>query len=463
MAKFECDFAQQTPPDKGMLTGEKEDPVCRDLDYGINGAETVTTTTRTIYDKSDTEDEDELVSKQEIKEKMDFIKDEVRDAERDISTDIDGASFLSNKQKKTIKAVFARKLENIKKKHEKSIEDMSSYASDLSDIDDELDEDISKLKDLVSEMLDDDDYYDTGYSQYKQYAGYGDKDWKKSWGYQSKIDDDDRWPKRRYLSSTCKPPEEKDYSKDLREITSDKRLTIKVDKDSLEKFLSESDGKNENIAVITADNREYNDIEKTVFKIALIPDEHKKRQTAFTEADGKKIAETIASTGVTKCGWIHTHPFGERSTFFSGTDVTNTKEMCVLPDDYSIAIVVGCAYNEAKNYMTEGCKVIKEYELRYSLGRMIYRKLEIPTYEYDKKTDTLKQKPELSLVKYDCDIQIVDSHGNPVQQIFSVPPEAAKNILENEKKIEEKRNDPTQYMSDQQKAIYEDGCCQMVD
>jgi len=462
MAKFECDLTQTRPLDEETLTAKKDELVSRDLEYGINGAETVTTTSKTIYDKSDTNDEDTLVSKQEIKEKMDFIRDEVKDAEKDMGTDIDGAGFLSNKQKKTLKSVFSKKLESIRKKHEKSIEDMSSYASDLNDIDEELDEDISKLKDLVTEMLDDDDYYDDGYSQYKQYAAYGEKDWKKNWGYQSKIDDDDRWPKRTCVSSTYKKPEEKDYSKDMKEISSDKRLTIKVDKTSLEKFLCESDGKNENMAVITSDNREYSDIEKLVFKIALIPEEHKTRRTAFTEADGKKIAEAMDSIGVTKCGWIHTHPFGEHSTFFSGTDVTNTKEMCVLPDDYSIAIVVGCVYNEAKNYMTEDCRVVKEYQLRYSLGRMIYRKLEIPTYEYDKKSDKLKQKPELSLVKYDCDIQIVDEHGNPVQEVYTVPPEAAKNILENEKNREDK-NSTTKYMSDQQKAIYEDSCCQMVD
>jgi hypothetical protein len=64
--------------------------------------------------------------------------------------------------------------------------------------------------------------------------------------------------------------------------------------------------------------------------------------------------------------------------------------------------------------------VVKEYDLRYSLGRMMYRKAEIPKVEYDPKSDKMKSAQELMLVKYDLDIILVDKNGKEIE-IETIP------------------------------------------
>ena len=406
-------------------SGDIDPPGCRDLDYGLDGG-----IVATRVDTSSEEDED-IASETDIKEKIQSIKEEVEGAMKDINNDINDCKLMSKDEKKTIKRFFSKRLKLLQDKYSEEAKDAAAYTSKLTldDIDEELDEEISKLRDLVSEMTD--DYWP---NEFKSYSGFGSTSYGQSklgseYDYDD-LDHDSKWPKRDYSFSSkrtnCKY-EAKDYSKDLKEVKSDKVLRIKLDRDSLVSFLSESDGKKENIAVITSDNREYSDIEKLVFRIALIPDEHKNRYGAFTDADGKKIAEMISSVNTVKCGWIHTHPFGEHSTFFSGTDDTNSKEMCVLPDDYCLAIVVGCSYREVENYMNDGGRVVKEYELRYSLGRVVYRKVEVPENEYDPKTDKIKSTPDLLLAKYDCEVILVDKNGNEAQ-LPEPAPEKYKNV-----------------------------------
>lgn len=369
----------------------------RDLDYGIDGgvAELATKV-------SEEEGTYGMVTEDERKAMRETIVNETEEGLKDMMKDISDNNDMSKEEKKSLKRFFIKKVNKMKDKYLKQVKE-EEY--DLSDTENELDEALSKLRDILTELIEDDDYYGSGYNSYK---------WTGNDYSQSKLTDEDRWPKHDRYKSKVNKVEEKDYSKDLKEVKSDKIVKIKLDSDSLNAFLAESDGKRENIAVITADNREYKDIEKTTFKIVLVPDEIKLRQGAYTEANGKEIADALASVNTVKCGWIHTHPFGEHSTFFSGTDDTTTKEMCVLPDDYCLAIVVGCVYNEGKHYMTPEGKVIKEYELKYSLGRLMYRKAEIPKVEYDPKTDTMKRSPELMLVKYDVDVILVDKNGKEI-------------------------------------------------
>jgi hypothetical protein len=317
---------------------------------------------------------------------------------------------VSKDEKKLLRKFFSKRIGKIQSVFEKRVEDIDvgDARLDLDDIDEELDEALSKIRDLAGELMDDTDYAGYGYS-YGSKTTYG-----SLYDYRD-YEDDNRWPKRgsSYVRKDDKT-DDKDFSKDLKEVKSDKCLTLKFDAESFGSFLSESDGKLENIAVITADNREYSGIENTLFKIKLIPPEFKLRRGAYTEANGKEISDTLAKINGTKCGWIHTHPFGRGATFFSGTDDSTTKEMCVLPDDYCIAIVVACSYNEVSNHMTEIGRVIKEYELSFDIGKMVYRKTEIPKFEYDPKTDTLKNANELILTKYDCSVVLVDKNGNEV-------------------------------------------------
>ena len=376
----------------------------RDLDYGIDGG-----VAQLATKVSEEEGDYGMVTEDERKAMRETTISETEEGLKDMMKDISDNQDMSKEEKKSLKRFFIKKVAKMKDKFLKQIKE-EEY--DLGDVENELDEALSKLRDILTELMEDDDYYG---------SSYGYKNWSSSTYSQSKLtsddlDDDrtDRWPKREGYKTRTRV-EEKDYSKDLKEVKSDKVVKIKLDVDSLNAFLAESDGKRENIAVITADNREYKDIEKTTFKIVLVPDNIKLRQGAYTEAKGKEIADALASVNTVKCGWIHTHPFGEHSTFFSGTDDTTTKEMCVLPDDYCLAVVVGCVYNEGKHYMTPEGKVIKEYELKYSLGRLMYRKAEIPKVEYDPKTDTMKRSPELMLVKYDVDVVLVDKSGKEIQ------------------------------------------------
>lgn len=374
----------------------------RDIEYGMDGG--VTTLANKISEEEDcygkiTEDEKKTMKEHIISESEEAIKDMMKD--------IGDNKDMSKEEKKSLKKFFIKKVNKLKDKFIKSIKD-EEY--DLSDIESEMDESLSKMRDILTELMEEDDYY-----------GYGSCGYKEPVYSQSKITETRHWPRDNYPDTTNDKEEKNDYSRNLEEVKSDKIVKIKVDIDSLNSFLVESDGKKENIAVITADNREYSDIEKTIFKIVLVPNEVKLRQGAYTEADGKKIADALASVNTVKCGWIHTHPFGEHATTFSGTDDTTTREMCVLPDDYCIAIVVGCSYDEGKHYMTPDGKVIREYELKYNLGRIMYRKAEIPKGEYDPKTDRIKQAPDLMLVKYDLDVILVDKDGKEVSKIQQIP------------------------------------------
>lgn len=372
----------------------------RDLEYGIDGG--VDTLAKKV---SEEESGYGMVTEDERKAMLDTVVEQTEEGIKDVVKDIGDNKDMSKEEKKLLKRFFIKKITKMKEKFTKQVKE-EEY--DLTDVENELDESLTKLRDILTELMEDDDYY-----------GYGRTEWKSDYT-QSKLNssyDNDRWPKKDYsrCHSTYDKKESNDYSKDLKEVKSDKCIKMKLDVESLNSFLAESDGKKENIAVITADNREYKDIENTIFKIVLVPNDVKLRQGAYTEADGKRIADALASVDTVKCGWIHTHPFGEHSTFFSGTDDTTTKEMCVLPDDYCLAVVVGCVYNEGKHYMTPEGKIIKEYELKYSLGRLMYRKAEIPKVEYDPKTDTMKRSPELMLVKYDVDVVLVDKNGKEIE------------------------------------------------
>jgi hypothetical protein len=379
----------------------------RDLEYGIDGG--VNNLANRISEEENTF---EIVTEDERKAMIDTIVEQTEEGIKDVVEDIGNNKDMSKEEKKLLKRFFIKKITKMKEKFSKKVKDEEH---DLSDIENELDESLSKLRDILTELMEEDDYY--GY-EYRNFT------WKSDYT-QSKLDTDydiDRWPKNNYSRhSSSSKTDTKDYSKDMKEVKSDKRIKMKLDIDSLNSFLAESDGKSENIAVITADNREYKDLEDTIFKIILVPNDVKLRQGAYTEADGKKIADALASVNTVKCGWIHTHPFGEHSTFFSSRDDDTTKEMCVLPDDYCIALVVGCAYNEGNHYMTPEGKIIKEYELKYDLGRLMYRKAEIPKNEYDPKTDKIKQTPELMLVKYDLDVTLVDRNGNEISKIQQLP------------------------------------------
>jgi hypothetical protein len=377
----------------------------RDLEYGVDGGVSV------LADKvSEEETGYGMVTEDERKAMITTVVEQAEEGIKDVVKDIGDNKDMSKEEKKLLKRFFIKKITKMKEKFTKQVKE-EEY--DLADIETEFDETLSKLRDTLTDLMEDDNYY-----------GYDTSSWKSDYT-QSKLNTDyknDRWPKKDYSRvSSSSTTEGNDYSKDLKEVKSDKRIKMKLDIDSLNSFLAESDGKKENIAVITADNREYKDLEKTIFKVVLVPNDVKLRQGAYTEADGKKIADALASVNTVKCGWIHTHPFGEHSTFFSSRDDDTTKEMCVLPDDYCIALVVGCAYNEGKHYMTPEGKIIKEYELKYALGRLMYRKAEIPKNEYDPKTDKIKQVPELMLVKYDLDVTLVDKDGKEVSNIHQIP------------------------------------------
>lgn len=382
------------------------DPDIRDLDYGLDAG------VNTLASKISEEGVYGAVTEDERKAMNEKVVELTEEGIKDIVRDVGDSTDMTKEEKKLLKRFFIKKINRLK---EAFIKKVKEEEYDLSDVENELDESLTKLKDILTELMENDDYC--------SYGGYGScySDYT-----QSKLVSEyevERWPKSSYSKrafSSAKT-ETNDYSKDLEEVKSDRCIKMKLDMDSLNSFLAESDGRKENIAVITSDNREYKDIESAIFKIVLIPNDVKLRQGAYTEADGKKIADALANVNVVKCGWIHTHPFGEHSTFFSGTDDTTTKEMCVLPDDYCIALVVGCAYNEGKHYMTPEGKVVKEYELKYDLGRLLYRKAEIIKNEYDPKTDKIKSVTELMLVKYDLDVILVDKDGNEISRIQQLP------------------------------------------
>lgn len=377
----------------------------RDVEYGI---------------KEENVDEWERDITEEDKEKKKImIKDEVSDARQKIIGDINSAIDISKEERKSIKKIFSKRLDRIMVNFENKVAEVEagdSYLS-LDDIDEELEEALTKTRDLADEMVDNMDcrneYCGKSYGKSPSYGSYG-----SIYDYE-----EEKWTKRgssagyREYGSFDKYEysEKKNYADRMKEVKSERELTLKFDADSFNSFLSESDGKLENIAVITSDNREYEQIEDTVFKIQLIPKEQKLRQGAYTEADGKEIADALAKVNGTKCGWIHTHPFGKGATFFSGTDDTTTKEMCVLPNDYCIAVVVACAYNEVSNSMKSNGRVIKEYELSFDLGKMVYRKVEVPKYEYDPESDKLKQSSELLMSKYRCNVVLVDKDGNEIE------------------------------------------------
>jgi hypothetical protein len=341
------------------------------------------------------------------KEKLQLVRDEINDTRKDINRIIDESTSIGKDEKKTMRKLFSKRLSKILSNFEKTIEEteIGDISMQLDDIEDDLDEQISKMKNLATELSED---LDNDYSTYspptKSIYDYEDKflgrnykesEWNRSW--------ESRGQPQTTLG--------KDYSKDMIEVKSDRCLKIKLDVDSLNEFLAESDGKNENIAVLTADNRDYDKIEDVIFKVRLLPPEIKYRSGGYTEAKGKEIADALMKVNCIKCGWIHTHPFGPGATFFSGTDETTTKEMCVLPDDYCLAVVVACSYTESASYMNKNNNVVKEFELNYNLGKMAFRKVEIPNCEYDAKTDKIKTTPDLKLAKYECEITLVDKNG----------------------------------------------------
>lgn len=370
----------------------KEDYNMRDIDYGMHG---VPLTPEDLgYDTPAENDEETL---NEVKEN---IKSEAQTFEVDIIKDIDDADFLSKKEKNALKRVVSKRINQIIKEYSKESDEAFNGIGclELDEIGGEVDESLEKVKKSVNEMLDIDEY---GY-------GYG--------GYQSNVNQYSRnWPKQKYPRAAITTPK-KDYSSGIKEIESDRKVKIKIDKETLDAFLSESDGDNENIGIITADNREFTDIEDVIFKIVKIEEDVKKRQGAYTEADGKAISDYAQKHGLVKCGWIHTHPFTRNSTFFSGLDNTTTKEMCVLPDDYCLAVVVGCEYKEVDNYMKDDGKIVKEFDLFYNLGRVTYRKVELKTEKYNK-DDTITNESGFVMVKYDCEIVTVDKDGNVVEEI----------------------------------------------
>jgi len=366
----------------------------RDIEYGADGGVSVS-------------DWSEEVSEDDKTEKLKTVKDEFIDARSEIMRDISDCTDLPKDDKKLLRKLFSRRLDKMQAAFEKKIKSTEMWDSklELDDIDEEVDEAISKLKELANDLMDSD--YDCSYGTVYGKGRYGNI-------YDYEDYGNTHWPKRVNSCNVIKT-DSKDFSKSMKEIKSEKVLKLKFDSESFNSFLSESDGDLENIAVITSDNREYQDIENAIFKIKLIPAEFKMRRGAYTEANGKEISDALEKVNGTKCGWIHTHPFGKGAIFFSGTDDTTTKEMCVLPDDYCIAVVVACSYNEVSNKMLESGRVIKEYDLSFDLGKMVYRKAEIPKYEYDPKTDSLKRDNDMIMTKYDCEVVLVDNNGNEVE------------------------------------------------
>jgi len=323
---------------------------------------------------------EEDVKPEDIKKGKKLVEDEIHDAQKDIDDAMKDVDFLSAKEKKAMKRVLYKRLETIKKSFMEELDSSANgFKSWIDDIDTEVEDKISEFKDAVAAILDIDT---TSYTI---------------------------WPKkdREYTTSL-----KRNYASDIPVTVSDQILKIKLDKKSLEEFLCQSDGDLENIAMITADNREFKDVENVVFKIAHIDSADKKRQHAFTEADGKAISDMLDKGNLTKCGWIHTHPFGKTSVFFSGTDDVNTKEMCVFPDDYSLAIVVGCKYSDPVTFLKDGSKVISECEVEWSLGSMLYRK-QVPD-----QTGPIRLNADpksMLLIKYPIDIEIVDDDGKTVE------------------------------------------------
>lgn len=358
------------------MVGFKEDECIRDVEYGI--------------DSYDLEEFSEEFSNDELTE---MINTESQCIEARIIKDIDNAEYLSKKEKAAFKRIISKKINHIIKIHKeeaKSIFNMDGNIDTFS-ISNELDENLMKVRDSANELLDIDDY---GYD------------------YINNV-----YPKNEYYCNTIKTENKKDYSLGIKEIDSDRKLKIKIDKDSLDMFLSESDGDNENIGIITGNDREFNNIENTIFKIVKINDNIKKRSGAYTEADGKAISDFANTNNIIKCGWIHTHPFTKNSTFFSSLDKTTTKEMCVFPDDFCLAVVVGCEYKEINNFMKDDGKIIKEYDLAYNLGKITYRKIQLSEESYNGETDSITKTNKFVMAKYECEILVVDKNGNIIEEM----------------------------------------------
>ena len=349
----------------------------RDVDYDAYGWQPHQSSLSNYCMKPE-DDLDEMTPEDIIKTKK-KIKEDTDDVIKDVDDILEGLECLSKKEKKAVKRVLMKRLDCIRKEFEGEIEKISTGMSSwIFDIETELDDKLDEFKDAMSTLLD-----------------------------IEKLDYD-IWPKTKYR----KILDSKDYMSDIPETKSDQTLKIKLDKESLEAFLCQSHGGLENIAMITAENREFDGIENMVFRIVPVEDRYKKRLCAFTEADGKAIADMMTDKGLVKCGWIHTHPFGKTSIFFSGTDVTNTKEMCVFPDDYALAIVVGCKYSDPISRLEDGNKVIDERKIEWSLGSMIYQK---KSGNNDKIIRLNADTKDMAMVKYDTDIEIVDKDGKPTE------------------------------------------------
>jgi len=361
----------------------------RDIEYGMDNDRYGGLTLNDIDIKLEDTDE-------KLDEVKTSIKEEAQSFEADMIINIENTEFLSKKEKITFKRIVSKRInqaiKSYSKEAEQSADGKGTYL--LEDIGTELDLDLDKIKESVNEMLDIDDY-NYGYAMndnLNQFNGH--------------------WPK-----STNYTPAKKDYSAKMEEIDSDRKIKIKIDNESLNGFLSESDGDNENIGIITAPNREFSDIEDVIFKIIKVENDIKKRQEAYTEADGKAISDYAQTNGLVKCGWIHTHPFTKNAIHFSGLDNKTTKEMCVLPDDYCLAIVVGCEYKEVDNYMKDDGKVVKEFDLQYNLGRITYRKVQLAKEKYIGKTDSIRNDHGFVMVKYECEIVTVDKDGNNIEEL----------------------------------------------
>ena len=369
----------------------------RDIEYGIDK----NNFTDLTYNDIDGEEFEEEYDEQ-LNEVKTSINEEAQGFEACIIKDIENAEFLSKKEKSIFLRIVSKRIRHAIKEFSNEADEAAKGSGVflLDDIGSELDDVLDKIKKSVDEMLDVDSFdYGYGYS-----------------GIKSNINHyNTQWPKSNYCA---KPAEiiENDYSSGMKEIDSDRKIKIKIDKDSLDCFLSESDGDNENIGMITGENREFSDIEDIIFKIVKIESDIKKRQGAYTEADGKAISDYAMENNLVKCGWIHTHPFTKNATFFSSLDKRTTREMCVLPDDYCLAVVVGCEYKEVNNYMKDDGKIVKEFDIQYNLGRMTYRKVQLANEIYDKKTDLIPKEHRFVMVKYDCNIIAVDKDGNNVEE-----------------------------------------------
>jgi len=346
----------------------------RDLSYDTPcGMQT--TLDRTVGKYSQDYDD---IRPEDIKKTGQLIEDETKDMIKDIDDIVQDIEFLSKKEKKAVKRVLLKRVETIKQKFKDDLENSKNgFSTWLEDIETQLDDDFQELRDAVALILD--------ITVAKTTV------WKK---------------KNHYVTKTYG----KNFSCGMPEVKSDRKIKIKVDKESLEQFLCQSDGNLENIAMITADNREFKDIEDVIFK--MVPVERKTRQHAYTECDGRDVADMLNKNGLTKCGWIHTHPFSKSSTFFSGLDTDTTKEMCVLPDDYALAIVVGCRYLPAVSRMEDGVRVITEQEVEWSLGSMIFQK-QTKDGKIMKLSD--EGKDNMTMVKYEVEIEIVDKDGKPME------------------------------------------------